>query len=89
MDVDGHEPTILRGAEAVLRRDRPIMVLELAPYALERVGSSLVAYVGLLADLGYRLHDQASDAALPEDAGRLAALMPYDGGLNVVARPVS
>jgi FkbM family methyltransferase len=89
IDVDGHEPAILRGAEAVLRRDRPVMVLELAPYALERLGSSLAAYVGLLADLGYRLHDQASDAALPEDADRLAAMMPYDGGLNVVARPVS
>ena len=89
MDVDGHEPTILRGAAAVLRRDRPIMLLELAPYALERVGSSLGAYVGLLADLGYRLHDQASGAALPEDADRLAAMMPYDGGLNAVARAVS
>lgn len=87
MDVDGAEPAILQGAETILRRDRPVMILELAPTALERVGSGLGSYIGHLRRLGYRIHDQVDDTLLDDDLARLAASIPKAGCLNIVARP--
>ena len=86
LDVDGAEPDVLRGAEVTLGRDAPDMVIELAPYALERAGESLAGYVGLLTEHGYRLFDQRTDAMLPNDPDALGKLIPANGGLNVIAR---
>ena len=86
MSAGGTEPAILRGAETLLRRDRPVMILELAPAALERAGSGLGSHIGHLRRLGYRLHDPVDNRLLDDDLVRLAASIPPGGGVTVVAR---
>ena len=53
IDVEGHELAVLGGAEAILRRDRPNLIIE----AEERHRPGAVASVrDFLAALGYRAH---------------------------------
>jgi FkbM family methyltransferase len=57
MDVEGAEPQVLRGAQRILREDKPIILSELHPTQLERASS--VTADQLLAQivaLGYRAH---------------------------------
>jgi FkbM family methyltransferase len=51
IDVEGHEPQVLRGAERLLRRDRPLVVLEQHARAISG-GTS--PSLDLLRELGYR-----------------------------------
>ena len=55
-DVEGAELAVLRGGEAVLRRDHPVLLLEVEERHLVKYGVSTAALVAHLADLGYRLH---------------------------------
>ena len=86
IDAGGTEPAILQGAESLLRRDRPVMILDLAPAALERAGSGLGSHIGHLRRLGYRLHDPADDRLVDNDLAHLAASIPPGGSVTVVAR---
>ncbi|MFP6758591.1 MAG: FkbM family methyltransferase [Alphaproteobacteria bacterium] len=86
MEAGGTEPAILQGAETVLRRDRPVMILDLAPAALERAGSGLGSHIGHLRRLGCRLHDPADDRLVDNDLAGLAASIPPGGSVTVVAR---
>lgn len=55
MDVEGAEPQVIRGAERLLREDRPTIVSELHPVQLERAsGVTAAQFLSQLADLGYR-----------------------------------
>jgi len=55
MDVEGGEPQVIRGAERLLREDRPTIVSELHPVQLERAsGVTAAQFLSQLADLGYR-----------------------------------
>ena len=42
MDVEGAEPQVIRGAEAILREDRPVILSELHPAQLERASGATV-----------------------------------------------
>jgi FkbM family methyltransferase len=53
MDVEGHEVAVLRGAKEVLRRDRPVVVLEASPQLLKRNGWTLGDLAGELKGAGY------------------------------------
>ena len=88
IDVDGYEPAVLTGAAAVLRRFRPVIVIELAPDALAAQGHDLADLVALLAGAGYRLFDLREHAPLPTGE-RLARLIPRAGSINAVARAVA
>lgn len=54
IDVEGYEPAVLRGAEEMLRRHRPVVVLEASPKLLRRNGWDLKGLHGQLACAGYR-----------------------------------
>ena len=86
MDAGGTEPAILQGAETLLRRDRPVMILEIAPAALERAGSGLGSHIGHLRRLGYRLHDPGDNRLVDNNLARLADSIPPGGSVTVVAR---
>jgi FkbM family methyltransferase len=54
IDVEGFEAAVLRGAEAVLRRDAPVLVLEVVRESLARAGgASPEALWSFLEGLGY------------------------------------
>lgn len=57
MDVEGAEPQVLRGAERLLREDRPTVLSELHPVQLDRASGATADDFFAQADaLGYRAH---------------------------------
>jgi hypothetical protein len=87
IDVDGSECRVLGGGIAMLRTDRPTMVMELSPYLLEETGHSVEALLELLGSAGYYLADLTSGRALPMNGSRSRARIPDGASINVVARP--
>lgn len=84
MDVDGHECQVLRGAHELLRRDKPILLMEIMPYGLEEHGDSLEKLFEILLPLGYRLF-RLDGSPLYADH-RLVHHIPTAGGINVIWR---
>jgi FkbM family methyltransferase len=70
MDVEGAEPHVVRGAERILRADRPMILSELHPLQLERAsGATVEEFLASMRALGYRAQtiggasiDRAPDA---------------------------
>jgi FkbM family methyltransferase len=57
MDVEGAEPQVLRGAERILRDDKPVILSELHPTQLERAsGVTAEQFLAQIAAFGYRAH---------------------------------
>lgn len=67
IDVEGAELEVLRGAEATLRRFRPVLLMEMNPSALAERGGTPEALLDALAALGY----EASEV------GRRGVLRPF------------
>lgn len=86
IDVDGYECVVLRGAVETLRRFRPIVILELAPYTLQERGSDANELAHILEDLSYETRDLHSGRSL--SIRELAASLPAGVGINIVAQPV-
>jgi FkbM family methyltransferase len=51
IDVEGHEPAVLRGAEALIRRHQPIVVFELGPLEFAQ---GVPSAFGILKGYGYK-----------------------------------
>lgn len=83
LDVDGFELPILRGAEAMLRRDRPPILMEFAPYIYEEHGYTLQDLSGFLLGLGYECRDlKGRKIGNPEIKS-----IPARGSVNVLMVP--
>ncbi len=68
MDIEGHEAAALRGAEQTIRRDSPMLVLE-----LETRHQRIEDVIGMLAGWGYQGTVLAGQAWVPLAAFDLAA----------------
>ena len=86
IDVDGYEVPVLEGGQAMLRRCRPTLLMEVAPYVLDAAGSSIEAFCEQLRGHGYRLEHESSGASVPLDAGELRRRVPTGHSMNVLAR---
>ncbi len=86
MDVDGHELEVLEGAQLLLERRRPVIVMELAPYVF-RPPAKFDQMVNLLARAGYVFRPLGSFRSLPSDPVALRSLIPEGASVNVVALP--
>jgi len=72
MDVEGAEPQVVRGAERILREDRPVILSELHPAQLERASATTAdEFLAHMRALGYRAQtldgaqiDRAPDVTL-------------------------
>jgi FkbM family methyltransferase len=84
MDVDGHELEVLRGARRVLKRDRPALVMELAPYVFSRQ-EDFDAVLGLLWEFDYDFTPIGGSRRLPRTVAAVRDWIPANGSLNVTA----
>ncbi|MSO55188.1 MAG: FkbM family methyltransferase, partial [Rhodospirillales bacterium] len=88
LDVDGFECSVLKGAAHTLRRHRPLIVMELAPYVFGATGGTLSDLIAILADAGYLLETLGSWKRLPMAESDLRARWIPDGAsMTVIARP--
>ena len=53
LDVEGYEVKALRGARNLIRRCRPVLIVEVNPSALQRAGDSEAALLAIIEELGY------------------------------------
>lgn len=60
IDIDGHEPAMLRGAMRMLRRHRPILLIEFSQANLDVAGSDVREVRDLLESAGYALHSETT-----------------------------
>lgn len=85
LDVDGNELEVLLGATATLQESKPRIMLELAPYVYAENPENFDRLLKLLWEGGYQIGDVASGRKLPEDAGKVRAMIADGGGMNVMA----
>jgi FkbM family methyltransferase len=58
LDVEGHEPAVIRGMMSIISKNKPIILSEINEYWLRSCShSSGAQYVGLLTSLGYDVFD--------------------------------
>lgn len=92
IDVEGAEGLVLDGAEWVLRRDRPVLLVEYSPEPLRRVsGRDGAAFLAQLEGAGYQLMEPSryDGAVEPMPASRFDALLAErgEGHLDLLAFP--
>jgi FkbM family methyltransferase len=87
LDVDGNECQVLRGWRETLRRFRPPIILELAPYVFSGGENSFEAFIELLRRAGYKLLRSPGGGALSLDAATLARAIPQGASINAWALP--
>jgi FkbM family methyltransferase len=81
IDVEGSELAVLRGARETLRRDQPLLLLELSEPALASQGSSGAALGEFLSSLAYVTYSFSEATGLPVERALQGA------SDNVVAAP--
>jgi FkbM family methyltransferase len=86
IDVDGFECSVLRGAKEALRRWRPVLVMEWAPYIHQALGHRLDECLSVVRELGYSFHDAESGEALPTDLSRANDRVGVGASINVLGR---
>ncbi len=86
LDVDGHETDVLAGAREMLRRDRPTLILEFAPYVLAEHGISPQNLFAQLLSVGYSLYRETDDSILPKAPDELTKTVANETSINVIAR---
>jgi FkbM family methyltransferase len=91
LDVDGHETQVMIGAEQLLRRFHPKIVMELSPYVhqegRDNGADAFESLIKLLGDLHYSMCAVGSSKNLPLDPQHLAQLVPDGAGINVLLSP--
>jgi FkbM family methyltransferase len=85
LDVDGHECPVLRGGAATLRKHRPVLVMELAPYVHVELGHRLEDCFDALLSQGYRFRDLDSGAEVPARLSQVEKMIGPGASLNVIA----
>ncbi len=86
LDVDGHELEVLKGGCRLLARDRPIIVMELAPYVFHPF-ERFDEMIHLLVEAQYRFRSLKSSRELPRHPTELRAMISHEASVNVVAFP--
>lgn len=86
LDVDGYEIEVLRGGAALLQRDKPIIVMELAPYTFQERGQRFEDLIEILRHSGYRLRHESTGDEIATDARVLQSIIPDGGSINVIAQ---
>jgi len=86
LDVDGFELEVLRGAERVVARARPHIVIELCHEVAEEHDHTVADLLEFLLSRDYEFVSLRGEI-LGSDCERILALIPRGGGINVLARP--
>jgi FkbM family methyltransferase len=84
IDVDGYDYKVLDGARALIQRFRPLLLVELCEYSLNRQGDSVSDIFALLGPLGYRA--ALEDGRPADDAADVLPVIGDNTSINCVFR---
>jgi FkbM family methyltransferase len=87
LDVDGHEYGILQGAADCLRRIRPAIFMELAPYCYAASPASFDNLLECLRSADYTFYRLSNFQPLPSSTESVLKKIPKNGSINVLCRP--
>lgn len=87
IDVDGPECGVLRGGKGTLQRNRPFIIMELAPYLFQEHGYSVEELLDLFGSLNYRMVYLTTGMPLPEGPDVLRGITAEGSSINVLVTP--
>jgi FkbM family methyltransferase len=87
IDVDGHEYAVIRGGLDILKKFRPRILMELAPYVYDPSDGEFDALLELMTKIGYRPFHTTTKKALPVNPAEMKQLIPEGGSINVLFIP--
>jgi FkbM family methyltransferase len=86
LDVDGHEPDVIRGAARSLARFRPTILMEWAPSCFEGMDDAVDEALRVLRDCGYTFTAVGERDALELTRAALASVVQPGASRNLVLR---
>ncbi len=87
VDIDGHEPAFLRGAERTIRKHQPIMIVEFFQGNLDMAGGDVRQLKDQLENMGYRLHSDRTGQPYQSRFDFLRECGNFSHSVNVWAYP--
>jgi FkbM family methyltransferase len=84
LDVDGNEADVLAGASNTLRRFRPRVLMEWAPYLFDVESTVMEQVLTNFINLGYVPKEPTGRRRLPETLQALNSMVPEYGSMNVL-----
>lgn len=81
LDVDGNEYEVLTGGKETLKKFKPTLIMELAPYSYESI-DKFDRVLHLLWELGYKISNISNGKILPNDPLKIRKMIPSQGGIN-------
>lgn len=90
LDVDGHEYSVLTGSMHTLKENKPVILMELAPYLFEEKkdgNDNFKKMISIFHDSEYSFFDADTGKKLPPFADQLRDLIPVGGSRNVLLIP--
>jgi FkbM family methyltransferase len=84
LDVDGNEASVLAGAVDTLRRFRPRVLMEWAPYLFDGKSAVMELVLSNFINLGYFPKEPSRRRLLPKTVEALNSLVPKYGSMNVL-----
>jgi FkbM family methyltransferase len=87
VDIDGYESRMFRGAENTLKRWKPIILMELAPYVLKEASTSAEELIKIVANYGYSFYLLDGKTQLFSRSKTIDELVPIGASINILAIP--
>jgi FkbM family methyltransferase len=87
LDIDGHEPFFLRGAEQTIRKHQPMILIEFANLYLDKAGFDAWQLRQMLEDLGYQLYYEKTERPFQTREEFLLECGNYKNSANVWCVP--
>ena len=88
IDVDGYEFKVVQGAINTLKKNKPILILELGIYTLEKNGDKIEDFILFLLNLGYRFYSQFNFKEFPSVNAMINSI-PEHSTIDVIASVIN
>ncbi len=88
MDVDGKECNVLLGSQAILMRQKPLIIMELAPYPGQKYDHWVEELLDLFGSVGYTIPSLTTGMARPKEPHAIKRLVAEGSSIHVIAGPL-
>lgn len=87
VDIDGYESRMFQGAENTLKRWKPIILMELAPYVLKEASTSAEELIKIVENYGYSFYLLDGKTPLFSGPKTIDERVPIGASINILAIP--